>query len=97
MKTLLTAVALAAAVLSSPAHAVEKGCVTWRWQCGDIEVQLNKLAVHHLELSFTGPMIVFSPGKKPTRPFDFKWVGENGAMLNGKMCTFIEETFREVG
>jgi hypothetical protein len=73
---------LAAVAFATPAEAYSERS----WQCGNVEVTLNKLAVHEYELTFSGPMVVWSPSKKPTPPFDFKWVGADGAMLNGKMC-----------
>jgi hypothetical protein len=85
------AVAALSLAMLAPAGAVEKGYWNRTWQCGDVEVQLNKFAVHTYELTFSGPMIVWSPNKKPTRPFDFKYVGEDGAMLNGRACTIKEE------
>jgi hypothetical protein len=96
MKKLLLAVALV--TLAGPANAIEKGYWNRTWQCGDIEVQDNKLALHHHELSFTGRFRVWVPEGKniAKRPFDFKFVGENGAMMNGKMCELINDDSGDV-
>ena len=87
-KTLL--IAIAAGSLGLPASAgdydgrVDKGYWNRTWQCGDVEVQMSKFAVHDYTLSFSGSVYGL--------PINFKRVGEDGATLNGKRCKLKPES-----
>jgi hypothetical protein len=80
---LLLAVLLISAV---PANAQE---AYWRqtWECGKLAtVELRKYGTAAYELTFSGALVVTSPTGKPTTGINLKWVGRDGAILNGKRC-----------
>jgi hypothetical protein len=56
------------------------------WSCGEIDISLDKQAVHQHELVFSGPLIVWSPTGKRLTAVHLEWVGKDGAILNGKRC-----------
>jgi len=60
---------------------------TTTWDCGDVEITLHKNMVHDQTLTVRGKFSVWSPDGKPLRAFDLKWVGDGGAIFNGKRCT----------
>jgi hypothetical protein len=59
--------------------------VVRKWQCGEIEVTLDKRATKEpLDLTFNG----YLPKLKR---LDFRFVGDEGAKLNGKHCRLLPD------
>jgi hypothetical protein len=79
--------------LTTAASAAESGRTIGEWTCGDgeyvVDVTLKKYAVHDTELTFRGRFTVWAPTGKPTTGVHLKWVGKDGAILNGERCLTV--------
>jgi hypothetical protein len=80
-----TAILLVLLISAAPASAR----IVSAWQCGEVDVELHKYATKAFELRFSGTLTVWSPTGKPTTGVNFKYVGRNGAILNGKPCRVL--------
>jgi hypothetical protein len=79
--------AILAVLLASATPASAR--IVGAWQCGEIDVELHKYATKLHELRFSGTLTVASPTGKPTTGVNFKYVGRDGAILNGKSCRVL--------
>jgi hypothetical protein len=67
---------------ATPANA----WVVGKWQCGELEVTLHKYAVHEpYDLTFHGDY------QDLNRRLNFRFVGDEGAKLNGKSCRVLPD------
>jgi hypothetical protein len=82
---LLTILALLL-VGATPASARDYVLIN-EWECGKaVTVELRKYGTAAYELIFSGAFTVWSPTGKPTTGVNFKYVGRDEAILNGKRC-----------
>jgi hypothetical protein len=82
---------LTALAFATPASA--EWSRTWSCDNGMIDVTLVKHATKAFELNFSGklPVVWAYRDGKPEKAFDFRFVGKDGAIFNGKLCKLVEE------
>jgi hypothetical protein len=82
---------LTALAFATPASA--EWSRTWSCDSRMIDVTLVKHATKAFELNFSGklPVVWAYRDGKPEKAFDFRFVGKDGAIFNGKLCKLVEE------
>jgi hypothetical protein len=83
---------LAVLLASATPASVQEAYWRQTWECGKlVTVELRKYGTAAYELTFSGALIVTSPTGKPITGINLKWVGRDGAILNGKRCKKVPE------